>query len=281
MKPGGQALADGVFMRTSLAWAIARHDGTVEVGTLPRPALATVPGARVLTGLGVAFKVSASRGMAGRRGASSAARLSRSVNRRFLAVLVVVEALMLAASARLDIGSIPSLLRPLAIAAPWILTLLVIRRAAPATIWRYHGAEHKAVAAFEAGIDLDDVDAVMKVSRIHNRCGTNLVTMMMVLGMVLWSQPTLVQLPLFALGVAFGAELLSQAARRPEFLPSRVLLAGGRFLQRYVTTAEPTRDEMVIGCRSLQACLAEHARVEAFEDIEVELEAAVPALASA
>ena len=38
---------------------------------------------------------------------------------------------------------------------------------------------------------------------------------------------------------------------------------GGRFLQRYLTTVEPSAAEQQVGCRALQAALAEHARVEA------------------
>jgi hypothetical protein len=42
---------------------------------------------------------------------------------------------------------------------------------------------------------------------------------------------------------------------------TRVLLFGGRTLQRFVTTAEPTPAEQILGCRALMACLAEHERL--------------------
>src|SRR5689334_5871043 len=48
---GGQALADGVFMRTGRAWAIARADGSVEVGTFPSSPLARIPVLRVIASL--------------------------------------------------------------------------------------------------------------------------------------------------------------------------------------------------------------------------------------
>src|SRR5688572_11994600 len=94
-------------MRTSRAWAVARNDGTLEVGAMPTPPLATVPGARVLTGLGVAFRFSARRGMRGSRGSSVSARRSRAINRRFLVVLLGAEAVMLGVGSRIDPSNLP------------------------------------------------------------------------------------------------------------------------------------------------------------------------------
>lgn len=247
-------------MRTSHAWAVARNDGSLEVGPMPTPPLATVPAARVLTGLSVAFRFSAQRGMRGSRGKSLAARQSRSLNRRFLAVLLSAEAVMLALGSRIDTSNVPWVVGAVLTTVPLIATLFLIRVAAPGALWRYHGAEHKAVAAFETGVDLHDVGAVMRVSRVHNRCGTNLVTLLAILGLVINPLPLLIQIPLFALGLGLSAELLTFAAGHPTAWWSRALLSGGRVLQRYVTTAEPSRAELEVACRSLLGCLAEHER---------------------
>jgi hypothetical protein len=59
---------------------------------------------------------------------------------------------------------------------------------------------------------------------------------------------------------------MSLAAKYPRFLGSKMLLSGGRLLQRTVTTAEPTAAEQAVACRALMAALDEHARVEAAED---------------
>ena len=146
-------------------------------------------------------------------------------------------------------------------ALPWAVTLAALRFAAPGPLWRYHGAEHKAVAAFEAEVDLDDLDAVARVSRIHDRCGTNLVALMMVVTIPLATLPAVAQIPAFLLAMAAMAELLGVAARRPRSIVSRAMLVVGRALQRWVTTAEPSRDELAVGCRALEACLAEHYRL--------------------
>jgi uncharacterized protein YqhQ len=148
--------------------------------------------------------------------------------------------------------------------------LVMLRLLSPSSLWRYHGAEHKAVTAHENGVDLDDTDAVLACSRIHGRCGTNLVAVMAVAGVALSRLPLAPQLAAFILALAIVAELLGVAGRRPRALPSRLLLVSGEFLQRHLTTAEPTPAEQRIGCIALRAALAEHERLEA-RDGAVEL----------
>src|SRR5207248_9949611 len=72
---GGQALADGVLMRTSAAWAVARADGSVEVGPFPKARLAKVPVLRVVVGLvpalAMGVRALANRGRRKRAGAGA------------------------------------------------------------------------------------------------------------------------------------------------------------------------------------------------------------------
>jgi uncharacterized protein YqhQ len=137
-----------------------------------------------------------------------------------------------------------------------LFQLVALRLVMPSSMWRFHGAEHKAVAAYERGVDLDDLDAVLRAPRIHDRCGTNVVAVL-VLGCLLplpggsaWS------FAVFVLLFATAVEIVSLAARRPRSFAGRVILAGGRTLQRFVTTAEPTREEQAVGVKALQTCLA-------------------------
>ena len=261
LRIGGQALADGVLMRTSRAWAVARDDGSVQVGALRRSRLARVPMLRVLAGLVGAMRLAVGRGMLGRGSDRARAAATRRRNRRFLVALLAVEALGLAFSG--VAGDEPSSLWGLlaVTAVPWALAFVVLRVVAPASLWRYHGAEHKAVAAYEAGVPMDDVATVLRSPRVHDRCGTNLVFLAMVGGLFLVALPSVLQLPAFALLFATSAEAVTLAARRPRFPLSRLLLAGGRALQRHVTTSEPTAAEQEVGCRALAACLAHHQRL--------------------
>ena len=260
VKVGGQALGDGVLMRTDRAWAIARADGSVERGAVRRTWAARVPVLRVLAGLAGALRLTVGRGLLGRgrRPGSTAA-----VSRRFLWVLLAVEAVALALSVLLDSVTSSGASSMAATVAPWIATFAVLRLAVPGVLWRYHGAEHKAVAAHEAGVDPADLEAVLRSPRVHDRCGTNLVFLLMVCSVPLASLPGLVQLPALLVVLAAAAEVVSLAARRPGALASRAVLAGGRSLQRWVTTAEPAPAEQQVACLALTACLREHARAVA------------------
>lgn len=260
VKVGGQALADGVLMRTDRAWAIARADGSVEAGATAPNRAERIPVLRVLVGLGSALTLAIGRGILGRGADRPGRRASRRLNRRFLWVLFGIEAATLVAGLWLPSGPVTLLGRLLMAAVPFCMTLAVLRMATPQSLWRYHGAEHKAVAAHEAGTDLHDLRAVLAAPRVHDRCGTNLVVLMLVFGVALTRLPTLVQVPAFLLLLASAAEVVAIAARRPRALWSRLVLGGGRAVQRYVTTCEPTADEQAVGCHALRACLVEHAR---------------------
>lgn len=264
LRAGGQALADGVLMRTERAWAIARIDGTVDAGPLPENRFANVPVVRVLAGLGGALKLGIVKGML-RKGAGGDARVkgSRRANRRFLVAIVVAEGLVALFGLWLRRFELDGLASGAVTLLPFLVVLACMRLATTPSLWRFHGAEHKAVSAHEQRVDLADTDAVMACSRIHDRCGTNLVVLLAAASVAMATVPALFQVPLFLVTLGAAVELMSAAARFPRFLGSRALLSGGRLLQRTVTTAEPTPAEQAVACRALSAALAEHARLEA------------------
>ncbi|MBW3536519.1 MAG: DUF1385 domain-containing protein [Actinobacteria bacterium] len=241
-------------MRTKLAWAIARADGTVETGPMARTPVGKVPGLRVLAGLAGGLRLGVGRGFFRGR--------AHGGNRRFLVVLAVTE--IVALGLLFGLGPAANDLAPAAAAALSIaaggFALAIVRRAAPASLWRYHGAEHKAAASFEAGADANDVDAAMSMTRLHPRCGTNLLVPLAVVGIALSGTSSAAQLIGGAAALAFVAEALTLAARKPRALWARALLAPGFFLQRHVTTAEPSREEQAVACHAMAACLEEHAR---------------------
>ena len=262
VKAGGQALADGVMMRTPLAWAIARADGTVDVGANPTARLAGFPVLRILLSLGGALKLGVVRGMLGSRNRSKGAARSRRLNSRFLLAMVLAEGVVLGLDRIVRSGGSPAWVDVVMAILPVAVVLVLVRYATPAALWRYHGAEHKSVAAHEQGVDLGNIEAVARCSRVHNRCGTNLLALMVVLGVVLLPVGGAFQIPLFLLGLGAAAEVVTLAAKRPRSGLARVVLAPGRFVQRHLTTAEPTLDELALGCRALEAALAEHAILE-------------------
>ena len=260
VRAGGQALADGVLMRTDRAWAIAREDGSIEVGQVPHNRFSRIPVLRVLVGLIGAMRLGIVRGML-RRGSPGDVQRSRRVNGRFLLVLLGAEAVVVGAGWWVERAGIVTGASPVMTLLPWIVVLAGMRLATPAAMWRYHGAEHKAVSAHEAGVDLNDTAAVLRASRVHDRCGTNLVFVMALLSLLLTPIPSALQVPTFLMTLGASVELVSLASKRPRVLLSRVVLFGGKMLQRYVTTVEPTAAEQAIGCRALTAALAEHERL--------------------
>jgi len=143
--------------------------------------------------------------------------------------------------------------------------ILGLRLALGKAVWRYHGAEHKAVNAYEGGADLRDLGEVGRYSRVHDRCGTNLVVIALFVTLV--SYFVLESLP-FVLGgiysvlvIAVSLEFFRIIGRRPTSKVSRVLLSGGRALQRKVTTSEPGPEHLDRACAALRCVLdleAEH-----------------------
>jgi uncharacterized protein YqhQ len=137
--------------------------------------------------------------------------------------------------------------------------ILAMRLGLGRAVWRYHGAEHKAVNAYERGADLRDVGEVAHYSRVHDRCGTNLAVIALFAMLVSYS--VLQSLP-FVLGgvyslllIAVLLEFFRLIARRPTSRASRVFLAGGRALQRSVTTAEPAPEHLELACSALRCVL--------------------------
>jgi len=269
-KVGGQALSDGVLMRAGEVWAVARLDGSLEMGRLPANRWVAVPLLRVLTGLGPALV----RGLK----AMGASGRNRTLPRRVrwaLPLFLAAPLLLNAALSRfLGASTVWGWQTGLTAVLMVGVQLAALRVVMPGAMWRFHGAEHKAVAAYEQGIDLDDIDAVLGTSRVHDRCGTNVVAVLIAGCLLPLPSSGVLSVVTFLVVFAGSVEIVSLAARRPKAFLSRVVLAGGHFLQRYVTTAEPTREEQAVGVKALQTCLAMLAAERMAETALDELEAA-------
>lgn len=116
-------------------------------------------------------------------------------------------------------------------------------------VFRYHGAEHKTIATYEAGEALT-VENVRKNSRFHPRCGTSFLIFVLLISILIFSfipwHSTLgrVGLKLLLLPVVMGLsyEVIRFAGRHHNPL-TRAISAPGLWLQR-LTTAEPD-DSMI------------------------------------
>lgn len=148
-------------------------------------------------------------------------------------------------------------------------------------VFGYHGAEHKAINALESGHPLD-VTHVRQASRVHTRCGTGFLLLVMVVSIFVFAlvgSPALllkvlsriVLVPVVA-GIAY--ELMRLGAANYRFRVVRWLLAPGLALQG-LTTREP--DDSMIECAI--ASLKRVMRRDAVEtDVFVGVEEPLPPL---
>lgn len=129
-------------------------------------------------------------------------------------------------------------------------------------VFQYHGAEHKSIFAHEAGEALT-VDNVRKYSRLHPRCGTSFLLIVMLVSIAVFSLiPKLwpfylkagsrvVLLPLIA-GISY--EFLKWSAKHEAHPLVRLIVAPGLALQR-LTTHEPDDAQLEVAIRSMNEAL--------------------------
>jgi uncharacterized protein YqhQ len=129
-------------------------------------------------------------------------------------------------------------------------------------VFEYHGAEHKTISCFEAGLELTPANA-QRFSRLHPRCGTSFLLIVMVvaifvfapLGLPAWYwlvATRILGVPVIA-GISF--ELIKFAGRNRSRSWVRAVMWPGLKLQ-LLTTREPDLDQLEVAIAALQAVLA-------------------------
>jgi uncharacterized protein YqhQ len=127
---------------------------------------------------------------------------------------------------------------------------LIGRFASIQRVFMYHGAEHKAINAFEAGEPLD-VAHVRRASRVHTRCGTGFLLIVVVVSIVVFAAIGTPSLPLRLLSrvllvpviAAVAYELMRLGAANYRFRVVRWLMAPSLALQG-LTTREPDDEQI-------------------------------------
>jgi len=131
-------------------------------------------------------------------------------------------------------------------------------------VFQYHGAEHKVVFAWESGRGLT-VDNARAQSRLHPRCGTSFLLFVLLVSIVLFAlipktAPFLIKfggrLVLVPLIAGISYEVLRLTAKRSNSPVFRVLVAPGLALQK-ITTQDPTDDMLEVAIVALQEALRE------------------------
>ncbi len=135
--------------------------------------------------------------------------------------------------------------------------------------FEYHGAEHKTIFCYEAGLPLT-VENVRTQRRFHPRCGTSFLILMLIVGIIISmfihvDNPFLrtgIKLLLLPLTMGVGYELIKFCGRHDNLL-TRIISAPGMWLQ-HVTVHEP--DDKMIECAiaAMEAVIPENREADKY-----------------
>lgn len=146
-------------------------------------------------------------------------------------------------------------------------------------VFMYHGAEHKTIFCYEAGLPLT-VENARKQKRFHPRCGTSFMILMILISIIIstvvqmifpqvyaiaWAW-VLIKILLIPLTCGVGYEVLKACGRYDNIL-TRIISAPGIWLQR-LTTKEPEDSMLEIAIAAIKACEPEVPDVERNETEE-------------
>ena len=257
LRLGGMALRNGLLVHGPTHWAAAvrRPDGSIEVASERKPEL--VPG--------LVTKVP---GLRGPVKLAEAMLVLPLVRKRMRSARMPFEdkRVLGATAATLVLSNLLRRNRPATAARETVIQAI---GAVPAVIAltdrdlaAYHGAEHKAIAAYEQG-----VEDVASVPKEHDRCGSNLIVPMMLLsagGTILLERlvdrPSNVARALTGLaGASLAVEAFAWSDRHHGEPLAEAFHTPGREIQRLLATKEPSPEQLEVSL----AAMAEILRAEA------------------
>jgi len=300
---GGQALIEGVMMRSpkGLAVAVRKPDGSIVVKDEKLPSehsgMRKWPFFRGVLQLGEAFSVgyralqfSAEQQMTEEeRAKSSGGGMMAGVVSMLIAAVLFIGAPQGLATGLFDLLGLPvelgswqfhalTGLFKLTIIAGYLGAISLIpdmRR-----VFQYHGAEHKTIYAWESGKELT-IANVRAESTLHPRCGTTFLVMVVIVSVVVGAVMVPIVLPnasgwtgqlmtyglrlaMLPLIASISYELQRFAAKYCTKGPLRVLLYPG-FLFQKITTREPDDTQIEVAIAAMQGAFARETENEAAE----------------
>jgi uncharacterized protein YqhQ len=289
---GGQAVLEGVMMRSPTAWSVAVRKPNGQIAEVNRPVSSALLGHRwlripILRGivalgesLAIGFRALAiSANYAAQDEDSEEGDVQTELSKGQLAfafgiaigfalLLFKVSPALITSWLPIEDNGIFVVVEGLIRVTIFVLYLVVLsllpdlRR-----VFQYHAAEHKAINAYEAGEELVPAK-VAPYSLLHVRCGTAFLLYVMVVAIFVFAfvgQPAwywliatrILLLPLIA-GIAY--EIIRFAGKNATNPALKGLLAPGMWLQR-LTTREPTLDQIEVSIRALKEVLRLEGRV--------------------
>jgi uncharacterized protein YqhQ len=283
---GGQAVLEGVMMRGVSTWAVAVRNPEGEIEITSEPLVSWAKRARVLrwpvirgvVALGESLKI-------GFRALAIAANAQLPEDEDgekeeiggFIWGLTIALSLLLAVGLFfvIPVGATSLIKDQLGSAFLfWLVEgvlrttifigyILVISRLPDLRrVFEYHGAEHKTISAFEAGDELVPERAKL-YSRLHPRCGTSFLLIVMVLAIFVFAPiglpawylllgSRILGIPLIA-GLSY--EVIKWAGKNRNKRWVRALMWPGLMLQN-LTTREPDEEQLEVAIKALEAVLA-------------------------
>lgn len=170
-----------------------------------------------------------------------------------------------------DISRYHSLLEGILRIIIFILYMVAVSRMSMIRrVFMYHGAEHKTIFCYENGLELT-VENVRKMSRLHPRCGTAFMFVMLFLSMIisfslvlifpglasinkiLWMIIKIAILPII---MGIGYEFIKFAGKHDNFIV-KILSYPGLLMQK-ITTVEPTDDIIEVAIESMKAVITDN-----------------------
>lgn len=142
-------------------------------------------------------------------------------------------------------------------------------------VFMYHGAEHKTINCFEAGVPLTP-ENVKKYSRYHKRCGTSFLFIVMIVSIIVFmfiDAPSawmrmLIRLLLVPVIAGISYEFIMFAGRSDSWI-ANALSAPGKWVQR-LTTREPDLDMIEVAIASVEAVIDWREYQQAMYDGKIE-----------
>ena len=127
-------------------------------------------------------------------------------------------------------------------------------------VFQYHGAEHKSIYTYESGEELT-VENARKHIRLHPRCGTNFLTIVLIISILIFSfiswdsillrvMYKILLLPLVA-GVSY--EIIKLAGKNDNII-FKIISYPGMMMQK-ITTSEPDDDQLEVALEALKRAL--------------------------
>ncbi|HLM33445.1 MAG TPA: DUF1385 domain-containing protein [Gaiellaceae bacterium] len=289
---GGQAVLEGVMMRSPTAWSVAVRKPNGQIAEVNRPVSSAllehrwlrIPIIRGVVALGEslaigfrALAISANYAAQDEDAAEGDIQTELSKGQLIFAfgiaigfalLLFKVSPALITSWLPIEDNGLFVVVEGLIRVAIFVLYLVILsllpdlRR-----VFQYHAAEHKVINAHEAGEELVP-EKVAPYSLLHVRCGTAFLLYVMVVAIFVFAfvgQPTwywliasrILLLPLIA-GIAY--EIIRFAGKNATNPALRGLLAPGMWLQR-LTTREPTLDQIEVSIRALKEVLRLEGRI--------------------